>query len=247
MFESLGTYDLTGGWLSQQLINAGNQSLVSLDVAIIQVAGPNQNSGVSFYLSQGLLSVQVILNNVSTFYGAVTYDPAAHVFFRVRESAGTMYWETSPDNVSWAPFYSQADPFPVTSVYACGCLVIIGSEATGTTVIYGTVAGGGPVTVGATNGSGSGGFAVAEIPALSMLAEDASSPAPVTTTSATSVSTAHFTPPMGSLLVAMAATAGGTGITVTDDNGMLAWVQLAEWASGTSGYAGVWAAVVVCG
>ena len=89
-----------------------------------------------------------------------------------------------------------------------------------------------------------------EIPgaAGSNVTEDQSSPAPVTTTSAKSVTTAHFTPPMGSLLVAMAATAGtNVGLNITDDNGMLTWVQIAEWASGTSGYAGVWAAVVVCG
>ena len=52
---------------------------------------------------------------------------------------------------------------------------------------------------------------------------------------------------MGSLLVAMVAAAEGTGVTVTDDNGMLIWMELTRWASGTSGYAGVWAAVVVCG
>ena len=110
-----------------------------------------------------------------------------------------------------------------------------------------------PVTAGATNGDGAGGadggIAAVEIPSLSGgVASDPSAPPPVSTTSATSVTTAHFTPPMGALLVAMAATAGtNVGLTVTDDNGQLTWVEIARWASGTSGYAGVWAAVVVCG
>jgi len=108
------------------------------------------------------------------------------------------------------------------------------------------------ITTGASNGAAgtAGGVAVAEIRACPWysVAEDPSSPPPVTTTSATSVSTARFTPPMGSLLVAMVATAGtGAGVSVTDDNGMLTWVEQVRWASGTSGYAGVWTAVVVCG
>lgn len=125
-----------------------------------------------------------------------------------------------------------------------------------------------PVTIGASNGGTSGGVAVAEIPAATTLAEDPSAPAPVSTTTATSVTTAHFTPPMGSLLVAMVSAAGSTSgtdlftdaftdlygqpaaavaVNVTDDNGMLAWTEQARWATAGSGYAGVWTAVVVCG
>ena len=128
---------------------------------------------------------------------------------------------------------------------------IIGMEilaaGSGTTTTAGV-----PVTAGASNGDGAsgadGGVATAEIMAGTSLAEDPSAPAPVSTTAATAVTTARFTPPMGSLLVAMAATAGtDVTVTVTDDNGELDWYELASWHSGTSGYAGVWAAVVVCG
>ena len=49
---------------------------------------------------------------------------------------------------------------------------------------------------------------IVEIPASGTLLEDASAPAPVSTTSATSVTADPFTPPMGSLLVAQVATAG---------------------------------------
>ena len=80
-----------------------------------------------------------------------------------------------------------------------------------------------------------------------MLAEDPSSPAPVSTTSDKTVTTALFTPPMGSLLVAMCATAGtAVGVNITDSDGSLEWYEQSR-KSGTSGYAGVWTAVVVCG
>lgn len=126
----------------------------------------------------------------------------------------------------------------------CG-MEILAAETSGVTVA------GIPVTIGASNGDGAsgvyGGVAVAEFLASGTIAEDPSTPPPVNTTAATSVSTALFNPPMGSLLVAKVATAGGTGVQVTDSNGGLTWVELARWASGTSGYAGVWAAVVVTG
>jgi hypothetical protein len=111
-----------------------------------------------------------------------------------------------------------------------------------------------PVTIGATNGAGGagadGGVAVAEIPAAAgmMISEDTSAPPPAYTASAASISTARFTPPMNSLLVVMVATAGSNvGVNVTDDNGALTWFEQVKWASGTSGYAGIWTAVVVCG
>jgi hypothetical protein len=109
-----------------------------------------------------------------------------------------------------------------------------------------------PTTYGATAPSGIPAgqisLAMAEIVAASSgsLAEDASSPSPVTV-SATTVSTAGFTPPPGTLLVAMVATSGGQAgtltVTVTDSDS-LAWTQLTD-VSGTSlGNTGVWIAFV---
>lgn len=115
----------------------------------------------------------------------------------------------------------------------------------------GTTTAGTPVTVGATDGDGAGGayggVAAVEIPATGVLSQDLSTPSPVINFSDITVSTGRFCPPMGSLLVATVATAGGTGVSVTDDNGMLSWRELSRQASGMSGYAGVWGAVVVCG
>lgn len=133
---------------------------------------------------------------------------------------------------------------PAGQTWTIGGMEILAGASSSTTTA------GVPATAGASNGpaSGYGGVAVAEILTSGTLAEDPSSPAPVNTTSATTVTTARFTPPMGSLLVAEIATAGtAVAVTVTDDNGALDWYELASWHSGTSGYAGIWAAVVVCG
>src|SRR5262249_56133000 len=72
-----------------------------------------------------------------------------------------------------------------------------------------------------------GPFAQLEILAAGTLAEDASGPAGASTTSAATVTTASFTPPPGSLLVAMTGTNGGAGVvtmTISDSSG-LAWAE----------------------
>jgi hypothetical protein len=103
----------------------------------------------------------------------------------------------------------------------------------------------GATTVGATT-SAIGDVALLEILAGTGLTEDASSPAPASTTATTTITSASFTPPAGSLLVAMVASDGGTGtVTVTvSDSSSLTWTQRANAAGTHTGYAGVWTAPV---
>jgi hypothetical protein len=159
-------------------------------------------------------------------------------------SSGEAAWliSTSPgtDAATWT------NPVGGTNTTCNSCILTITSPGSS-----GSIAGT-PLAVGSSDGDGAsganGGIAVYEVMAAGMLTEDPSAPAPVSTTSAKSVTTAHFTPPMGSLLVAKVATAGtAVGVQVTDDNGYLEWYEQAKWASGTSGYAGVWTAIVTCG
>jgi len=44
--------------------------------------------------------------------GAVfpAYDPAAHAWLRLREDAGFLYWEASPDGASWVVLRTAASP-----------------------------------------------------------------------------------------------------------------------------------------
>ena len=100
-----------------------------------------------------------------------------------------------------------------------------------------------------TNLATSGPFAQLEVLATGTLAEDASSPAVVSTTSAQTVTTASFTPPPGSLLVALVPSDGGTGssttMSVTDNLGThLNWTEKVKNNPSSGDYAGVWIADV---
>jgi hypothetical protein len=187
--------------------------------------------------------------NIISASGTMTWTPDAAWTGNIDSTGATSTY-------SHAAFDKYANP-PVgatlaatgghnnTSTYESGAIIVVQPYTVTATL------GGVSVTAGASTGDGAagaaGGVAIYEVTAAGGLAEDPSTPAPVSTTSAKSVTTAHFTPPMGALLVAMCATAGtAVGMQVTDDNGGLDWYEQAAWASGTSGYAGVWTAIVVC-
>jgi hypothetical protein len=41
------------------------------------------------------------VNETPTAVATLTYSPVAHAYWRVRDTAGRVYWETSPDGVTW--------------------------------------------------------------------------------------------------------------------------------------------------
>lgn len=122
-------------------------------------------------------------------------------------------------------------------------------RSTGTTVTSSTFFG---ATAPSGIPAGQLSIAVAEIVAASSgsLTEDASSPAAVADNTLTSLTTAAFNPPAGSLLVATVATNGGQAgtltVTVSDSDG-LTWTPLVDVAGNTLGNAGVWIATVPSG
>lgn len=110
-----------------------------------------------------------------------------------------------------------------------------------------TTTGGTPVTLGATAPTPlHTAITLAEILASGTLAEDASSPAVISTTAATTVTTASFTPPAGSLLVAVVSSnfSGWAASTVTvtsTGSPSLAWTRQAADGFGLTS---VWIAQV---
>jgi hypothetical protein len=97
--------------------------------------------------------------------------------------------------------------------------------------------------------SNNGGIALFEVLPAGTVTEDASGPAVVSTTAASTLTTASFTPPDGSLLVALVASNGATSGTVTMalSGGGVTWSAKAEANASNMKYAGVWIAQVAAG
>jgi hypothetical protein len=98
---------------------------------------------------------------------------------------------------------------------------------------------------GPTGSSGNFFGALAEIIAAGTIAEDASTPAPVYTASGTAVTTASFTPPASSVLVAIVGAnwtgSGGFTVAVSDSAGAYTWTQLV--AIPTEAISAIWVGI----
>src|SRR5579864_8264221 len=155
--------------------------------------------------------------------------------------------------------YGASAPTPSGTMTAAALTTLVDSVADSTnneqyvtfkaTSLTGTP---GATTLGFTAATASSGpFAQAEIKTAGTLTEDASGPAVASTTSLQAVTTASFTPPAGSLLVALVAADGGTGtetMALTDTSGLgLTWVEQSKSNQVSGDYAGVWIAPIPAG
>jgi hypothetical protein len=165
---------------------------------------------------------------------------------------------------SITPRYSSALPvFALQNASAASPLFTLASSnksynnaALGSDYAYadgyysGTVTHGTPITVGSTSPtSDTVGWAIYEVPPATSLTPtvDTSSPAFASAASAKTITTASFTPPPGSVLVAMV-TANGTGeggaVSMAVSGGGLTWTQRAVGTVNGDGIAAIFTATV---
>src|SRR6185312_7445771 len=113
-----------------------------------------------------------------------------------------------------------------------------------------TTTSGTPVTLGYTATANGISICLCEIENSAGLAEDASSPAGVSAVALT-VSTASFSPPAGSLLVAMVQSNGGGSVTsmgISDTSGLgLTWTEQVKQNGAGNGYSGIWTTTIPAG
>ena len=109
------TYNLTGRNASVQLVDAGNQSLVSHEA----IYGMRLDASNSIWITVTGGTIRPYKKVAGTRTGivpAITYSPTNHKWLRIRETAGTTYFETSANRVTWNVLASTANPFSMTSV-----------------------------------------------------------------------------------------------------------------------------------
>ena len=106
---SLGTgygttrgYTLIGSSLTAKITPPVDRSAVQ----IFQGIRYDSANYVQMVYSGGNLRASMFVNPTTTYVGGiVAYNPAVHVWWRIRESGGQVYFETSPDSLVWTnPF-----------------------------------------------------------------------------------------------------------------------------------------------
>jgi len=66
---------------------------------------------------EGNLLFKKVVAGTHTELGLIAHDPVEHAYWRLRESAGITYWETSADARTWNTQASDPAPIPLSSVH----------------------------------------------------------------------------------------------------------------------------------
>lgn len=94
-------FDLNGSYFSAK-VDPG--SLFAADTRILDISVANFPAVYPGFrlVSDGTLDLEFrwVVDGSETITN-IPYDPTNHAWFRIRESGGTVYWETSPNGVSW--------------------------------------------------------------------------------------------------------------------------------------------------
>jgi len=107
----------------------------------LQGSGAGDRVYMRCYDKAGVATIEAQRVDANTYNwaGEVTYDPVAMAWWRIREVAGTTYFDTSPDGTSWTNFGSGSSPtWDLTKTvlkFDCGQ----GAEPTGTFMLVDNV------------------------------------------------------------------------------------------------------------
>jgi len=114
---SISTFHLTGSAAWSELVNAGNQSLTSLEAypVLLKSGGLNVNT-LFWVVTNNLVKAYKRVASTNTSLYSATYDPNVHKWFRIRESGGTTFWDTSVDGITWTNRFSVANPIDLTDL-----------------------------------------------------------------------------------------------------------------------------------
>ena len=88
----------------------------------------NQNNWFEIEIDSGPSVTQIYAdrsaNGVYSSSALITYNPTQHAWLRIRESGGTVYFETSPDSIGWSTLWSfpTSDYAHLPEVLSPGCV-----------------------------------------------------------------------------------------------------------------------------
>ena len=109
-------YDLTNSQLALQLADGGVQTINSWQDFPILLQDSGGTNQLYWYTLQGFIAAYKVVAGTSTQVFSAGYSPTTHQWLRIREAAGTTYWEYSADGLTWVTAHSEADPITETSL-----------------------------------------------------------------------------------------------------------------------------------
>jgi hypothetical protein len=140
-------YDLTGSSVTVNMPDGGDAAIsgesASSGLVLESTATePNQWGPVSVWFVSEAGNLTVYWNpggGVGNRTGPghlLAFDPVNHAWLRIREVAGTLYFDTSANGLSWTNQYSTADPVLLSSLYVWVWSTVWGPPSTAKTAKF---------------------------------------------------------------------------------------------------------------
>ncbi len=123
-------YDLTGSSVSCEAPFLGGGGGAQMQAHWVLSDNPTTSTNSVRWFRSGSFSLACrrTIAGVSTDIATITYSPVVHRWLRLRHSAGTVFWETSPDGLVWMTQASAAPGITITALYASWRLFRFGAE-----------------------------------------------------------------------------------------------------------------------
>lgn len=105
-------YTLTGSTFHVQVFptEAGGGTTEAWSQVLVTSATPGTDLVMEVDAIAGELNMALRVDYFDENAVRITYDPEAHAWFRIREDAGTLYWETAPDGETWTQRRTATTP-----------------------------------------------------------------------------------------------------------------------------------------
>ena len=101
--------------VSEHAVSTSNQWFTFMVYSNIQ-----SSTNLSFFIDSSVIKAQKRVSGTLTTVASPAYSAASHRWLRIRETSGTVYWETSANGITWDVMASDATPF---SVFATGSYI----------------------------------------------------------------------------------------------------------------------------
>lgn len=112
-------YDLTANRVFLNIRGVPTGSTSSDCAFKLRASGSGSNL-IGWLWEGGTMFAQQVVATVQSNLTSFAFNATAHAWWSIRETAGTTYWETSPDGINWTVRFSVANPITVTSM---DCLI----------------------------------------------------------------------------------------------------------------------------
>lgn len=114
-YRSASIYTLSRSQVSMRVFApaAGGASSAACSVLVLSDTG-GTDAGFLIDAAQSAMGLYLRVGYADGGALFPSYDPVAHAWLRLREDGGSLYWETSPDGLSWTVRRTAGSPAWVT-------------------------------------------------------------------------------------------------------------------------------------